>query len=247
LSACPNLDLSLFTVARLSASFTYVTPVSVAAPPKGSTDKENKANPFCFQQHLADGGYYDDDGMASAMEFLWSAFTDEKTGQPRKAISPTRPSKIDPESPLCKLTDTCDQVYLIEIRNTEEPRDPSVLGKPEARTDTKKPVLGHVVEQLTSPITTLFDAWDVAQPTRNQREYLLLKSALRDQVIIHHSIFDFRKTDNDEKDPLSWHLTARDKEKIECEWRQLFESSARDLAAKFPSSSGVVTSRPHVD
>ena len=201
LNSCPNLDLSLFTVARLSATFPYVSPVAIAKPPEHRAAASRDC--FCYQQHIADGGYYDNDGMASAMEFLWSALGDQPPAQQ-------------------------PQIYLIEIRNSEEPVEGEARG-------AKKASLGHAVEQLTSPITTVLDAWDVAQPTRNQREYRLLESALGSRTKIQHFVFAF-KADEDEENPLSWHLTGRDVEKIEAEWEQLYEPSAKQIASKFPSS-----------
>jgi hypothetical protein len=54
------LDLSAVTAARLSATFTYVTPVSRArcCPPR------------IHRYHVADGGYYDNYGLASISELL---------------------------------------------------------------------------------------------------------------------------------------------------------------------------------
>jgi hypothetical protein len=54
------LDLSAVTAARLSATFTYVTPVSRArcCPPRS------------HRYHIADGGYYDNYGLASISELL---------------------------------------------------------------------------------------------------------------------------------------------------------------------------------
>jgi hypothetical protein len=54
------LDLSAVTAARLSATFTYVTPVSRArcCPPRS------------HRYHFADGGYYDNYGLASISELL---------------------------------------------------------------------------------------------------------------------------------------------------------------------------------
>jgi hypothetical protein len=55
-----SLDLSAVTAARLSASFTYVTPVSRAlcCPPRQ------------HRYHVADGGYYDNYGLGSISELL---------------------------------------------------------------------------------------------------------------------------------------------------------------------------------
>ena len=51
------MDVSVATAARLSASFTYVTPAA-------------RANVDSHKPHLVDGGYYDDYGMATLVEWL---------------------------------------------------------------------------------------------------------------------------------------------------------------------------------
>jgi len=60
--ACPELegtDVSVSTAARLSASFPYVSP---AARPKGRTEDCNF--------HFVDGGYYDNYGLVSLLQWL---------------------------------------------------------------------------------------------------------------------------------------------------------------------------------
>jgi len=54
-------DLDLWTAARVSASFPYVTPVT--RPRRGDA-------PIAGQPHLGDGGYFDNFGVASAIDFL---------------------------------------------------------------------------------------------------------------------------------------------------------------------------------
>jgi hypothetical protein len=167
------------------------------------------------------------------MEFLWSVYgRDPLRVEPQNGQSDEETEVETKNKTAAPTKDNRDHVILIEIRNDPEPRAPRV---------PEKPPLGDVVEQVTSPITTLLGAWDVAQPTRNQREYRLLESAVRDRVKIDHIIFEF-KTKKGEKDPLSWHLTTRDIEKINDVWK-LYESSAARLAASFPSAPSADTSQ----
>jgi hypothetical protein len=88
-------DLPLSTAARLSANFPYVSPMP-------RLDKEGPSDNH-RNYHFGDGGYFDNDGTASAMEFLWYAF-DRLAGQ----------SKIP--------------VLIVEIRDGP---DPSGLGDPD--------------------------------------------------------------------------------------------------------------------
>jgi len=185
-------DLSLFTAARLSATFPYVSPVAAALQRDGHVARE----------HLADGGYYDNDGMATAMEFLWSALGDSG-------------SKI--------TRDNGARIILIEIRNSPEPRTTPAPQKP--------PLLGHVIQQVGAPVSTLLGAWGIAQNLRNQQEWRVLESALQTRVQ-QHLVFAY-KTEAGETDPLSWHLTALDKKRIEDKWKP-FGSSAVELASCFP-------------
>jgi hypothetical protein len=226
LSMCPDLDLSLFTVARLSATFPYVTPVAIASPPRGAQSPRLEGDTFCYQQHLADGGYYDDDGMDTAMEFLWSAYGDGSPALGQGVAHPdSQPNVEGQDKPKELATGLPRHIYLIEIRNADEP-DP----RP---TPPKPPILGHIVEQITSPITTLFGAWENAQPIRNQQEFRGLEYGFRGRVRFDHLVFAFKKTKETERDPESWHLTARDKKTIESEWKDLYGGSVKSLARDF--------------
>jgi len=62
-------DLSIATAARLSATFPFVTPAARA-------DLGGPAQP---QFHVVDGGYYDNYGMATLVEWLKEALTDATT------------------------------------------------------------------------------------------------------------------------------------------------------------------------
>jgi hypothetical protein len=60
--AFQGLDLPVATAARLSASFAWVSPM-----PRPSTGEKR------FRVHVGDGGYYDNSGVVSAMEWLLAA------------------------------------------------------------------------------------------------------------------------------------------------------------------------------
>jgi hypothetical protein len=91
----PQLDLGIATAARLSATFPWVTPVSrpraVNAPPDVAKSL----------YHVADGGYYDNYGVVSAVEFLQQVLPHTRRRevlliQIRAFDSgPTPPSRID--------------------------------------------------------------------------------------------------------------------------------------------------------
>lgn len=61
-----RLDLPIGTAARLSATFPYISPVT-----RGNFLPDVRGELHTF--HFGDGGYYDNDGVATAEEFLWFA------------------------------------------------------------------------------------------------------------------------------------------------------------------------------
>ena len=63
--AIPEKDVSIPTAARLSATFTYVTPVARADLPGP-------------QFHIADGGYYDNSGMSLLCDWLDEALSEDQ-------------------------------------------------------------------------------------------------------------------------------------------------------------------------
>lgn len=62
-------DLAPSTAARLSANFPYVSLMPRLEPPAPNF-------------HFGDGGYFDNDGTASAIEFLWYALKSRNTQDP---------------------------------------------------------------------------------------------------------------------------------------------------------------------
>lgn len=68
-------DLTLSTAARLSANFPYISPMPRLEDNKAAGNRRN--------YHFGDGGYFDNDGTASAMEFLWYALKYRKNEQPK--------------------------------------------------------------------------------------------------------------------------------------------------------------------
>ena len=57
----PKSDMSVVTAARLSATFPYVTPIARPVLPEGCP---------CKAYHIADGGYYDNFGVLTNIQFL---------------------------------------------------------------------------------------------------------------------------------------------------------------------------------
>src|SRR5215831_1472868 len=76
-AAFARANLSYWTAARLSATFSFVSPaVRTHVVNKGTEEKE----PRLWQQHLVDGGYYDNFGVASALDWLQSVLEGRRDG-----------------------------------------------------------------------------------------------------------------------------------------------------------------------
>lgn len=71
----PGYDIPVVTAARLSATFPYVTPVARAIDTPEAPD-----------YHLADGGYYDNFGVVSALEWLNTVLPHAQTLGRRKVL-----------------------------------------------------------------------------------------------------------------------------------------------------------------
>jgi len=72
-AATPEPDVDLWTAARLSATFTYVSP-----PVRSWLDAR-----VTQREHLIDGGYYDNYGITSALDWLTPVLWARKNGDPR--------------------------------------------------------------------------------------------------------------------------------------------------------------------
>ena len=72
----PNYDIPIVTAVRLAASFPFVTPASRALPPESDPQLAGDAAAFNNSRyHAVDGGYYDNYGVNSLLEFLNEALT----------------------------------------------------------------------------------------------------------------------------------------------------------------------------
>ena len=202
-------DLSLLTAARLSASFTYVSPAARLPFEKAQGKKQNA-------YHFVDGGYYDNDGTNSAIEFLDAAAAS-------KAFSTKHPLRV----------------LLIEIRNTD---DINTSDSPDSygfqsglkwqngkwdEQAEKKQRFGPI-DQIAAPPEAALYAGFSSVTRRNRRELDTLRSALCGSLDLDHVVLDYQQkiktkgdtTETDEGEsevdqPLSWHLTRRQQEWIE--------------------------------
>ncbi|MBA2713130.1 MAG: patatin-like phospholipase family protein, partial [Rubrobacteraceae bacterium] len=183
----PKPDIPVVTAARLSASFPYVAPAARAAV-------EAKTG------HLVDGGYYDNYGISSLVEWLDAELED---------------------NPNIK------EVLIVELRGAPSGPGGPRTDTPECRTE---PVVVQDPEstwfsQILAPPQGALSVRNTGQRTHNDVELDLLQDKWsreadakehKGHVEITRALFEF----DGENPPLSWHLTNDQKDKIEQEWRE---------------------------
>ena len=191
-------DIPVVTAARLSASFPYVSPAARAAHVEGQ------------QSHIVDGGYYDNYGVSSLVEWL--------------------DAKLRSDQNIKK-------VLIIEIRGAPSPPnyandDASTCPvKPSTEAPDRRSKAGWFY-QYTAPLQTVLGVRDTGQRAHNEIELDLLVDKWSEQdeeneqdprgkqephrVEIKRALFEFDRHDV----PLSWHLTAHDKQSIEENWHE---------------------------
>jgi hypothetical protein len=175
----PLADLRLSTAARLSASFTYVSPATRLEPKFAA-----------YSYHFVDGGYFDNDGTGSVIEFLDSI-------NRAKAFPKGQP------------------ILLIEIRNGGDvysDRSPESYScqSTHCTAPNSKPTPWGPWRQLVAPAQAMYLAGHESITRRNRRELCTLEENLRygqdhSEVVIRHVVVPIQ----DEEAALSWHLTQR--------------------------------------
>lgn len=177
-------DLPLSTAARLSATFPLVS--SATRIPRQYARAAS---------HFLDGGYFDNDGTGSAIEFLYSVMNQRVAGQ--QPVPATQPLKV----------------LLLEIRDGDDLNphfDPDDLQQQSG--GNPPPAAWWTLDQLLGPLEGLWNAGHVSVTRRNRRELCVLETAYQDKLIIHHVVFAIPQQLDDKQKPkpapLSWKLTA---------------------------------------
>ncbi len=210
-------DLPLATAARLSATFPVVS--SGTRLPKRFAGRAS---------HFLDGGYFDNDGTASAIEFLTSALkiaahpaapfaAPSAANDPGATPAPTLPPKV--KLPL--------RILLIEIRDGDD------LNPAENQDDwnhqtglvreagTSGPTPWTDNTQVLAPLLGMWNAGHVSVTRRNRRELCLMEGAAKGKLDVHHVVLGIpaqpvaNRADEFKVAPLSWKLTADQKHYIE--------------------------------
>jgi hypothetical protein len=170
-----ELDVAVVTAARLSATFPYVTPASRSDAPGP-------------QPHIVDGGYYDNYGMATLVEWLDEALSDS--------------ASKDPETGKSKV----ESVLVLQIHGAPVETD--------QRQGRHAKNRGWFF-QAFAPLLTLAAVRSAGQIAHNDIELEFLQKKWTDAgVPIHTVTFEFP----DPNAPLSWHLTPRQQAAVADTW-----------------------------
>ena len=195
LDAPTPIDLDLWTAARLSATFPWVSPAARAKLDLGGNRSRH---------HLVDGGYYDNYGVASALDWLEAVLQADKDERKIRRVA------------------------FIELRASAT--TPPAEKKPQSGSFAALfgPLLGllevweaSALERNRIETDRFLSKW----------AELSEKTATDEQTGIHIRRFVFETSDGGEL-PLSWKLSIDEKQKLEKEWqrkpvqRQLAELNA---------------------
>ncbi len=165
-------DLPLATGAQLSATFPYVS--SAATFPAVHSMQG---------VHFVDGGYYDNDGTASAIEFLRAALDGLPKGAPQV------------------------QIVLVEIRNS--PDSPARTNCCAAWSVNPSATPWNLSAQLLAPLQAFYSAGHDSVTGRNRSALDLFAQAYTGRAtILKHIVIDDEDSLNLVRtDPLNWSLT----------------------------------------
>ena len=175
-----DCDPKVATAARLSATFPWLTPMS---RPFGSCNG--------FRLHLADGGYYDNFGVTSALHWL------------EELVQPTVGQGVDP---VVKKILQDRGVLLVLIRASADGID----GEPRH----VEPQPGWITESV-GPVTTLVKVQGTTQLSRNDWELRQFAELWSDQHDIRIETFLFGL---EAPVSLSWQLSESELQQVERSW-----------------------------
>lgn len=195
------VDLPLATAAQLSATFPYVSSAAtlkVAKPPDGV--------------HFVDGGYYDNDGTASAIEFIRYAVAESALLHPQAASVSHAVSGAKAKIGTAVAAPNPLRILLVEIRNSPDAVGNAPLVPPQ---DQGSP--WNVASQLVAPLKGFWSAGHGSITERNREALGLLEGDLHDRLVVQHFVIDDQVTAHPNppcvppksvaSDPLNWYLT----------------------------------------
>jgi hypothetical protein len=209
-------DLSLWTAARLSAAFPYVTPAARARlAPNSNADRfaEDDPNYQGRKYHLIDGGYYDNFGVTSALDWLQMVLED-RSNPPSNT---TRAKRL-----------TFSKVAIIEIRafplqtrtcyQAEQGASAALLGPMVGLYNIRT---GSAYSRNEIELTRFIDTWNKRlRPLRVKIERFIFEP--------HLETLPNGCKKEQEIGPLSWHLTQADIGRLDSEWARTITGDNED-------------------
>ncbi len=216
-----RLDLPLATAAQLSATFPFVS--STARAPRAYDTGEHP-----YSVHFGDGGYYDNDGTASALEFLRYALADPEggaAGNDRTALERVRSRLNNPATPL--------RVLWIEIRNSG---DYDGGKQNQAGGDGAQAGKWTLLGQAGAPLDAFWNAGHESVTGRNRNTLDLLQQAYGCRLSIFRVVFaDTHAKQITDTDPLNWSLTPGQRQEVR------MSAQGTDLLANYQAAVNAMT------
>jgi hypothetical protein len=207
----PQSDIDLVTATRLASGFPYVLPIPRALRTKDSDSRSNVDSRFKY--HVIDGGYYDNYGVNTAVQWVDNALTELAT-------------KDLPLPPA---------ILFLQIRAFPDIRLPDMDHPPAGMTDDyakKLPRDRGWFYEIYSPIDGLLHVRAVGQLLHDRDELLLLRSKWQlggraaGGTDIRFATFEFQGKDA----PLSFKMNDNQKREITKEWQSYAGGQTDDLA-----------------
>lgn len=233
-------DLPLATAAQLSATFPYVS--SAARAPK-MPDQQNvqetaSGSRPCQSVHFVDGGYYDNDGTGSAIEFL------------RYALAPSDGEGADDQerdhlnSIEKKLRSSPLRILWIEIRNSGDD-DGGKRSDPGG--DGSGPDPDNLLGQLEAVPLGFWNAGHESVTGRTRIALGLMQKSFPCQLQIHRIVVDdSNSTKATGTDPLNWSLTPLQRWEVQNSADKMGDSYAAAKAWFYGSGEGVNWNDAHL-
>jgi hypothetical protein len=210
-------DLPLATAAQLSAAFPYI---SSAARVPMSVDNQVNA------PHFVDGGYYDNDGTGSVLEFLRYALA-----RPPRTGKDT--CQVWSKEEEAKASSRKLRILLIEIRNSGDDNGGEFDQWPNHTTASAP---ANLLTQLLIPPLGLWQAGHESVTGRNRVLLAQLERGLADRLEVHRVVFaDSHAIPDVHTDPLSWSLTPSQRREVQhtATWAPEVSQQYREALAWF--------------
>ena len=208
-----DVDIGVLTAARLSATFPYVTPIA-----RARWDEDHAGEYELPTAHLGDGGYFDNSGIVTAIEWIQALLDDPTTDRYGRTYA-----------------DRIGQIVVVELRafsrrfgETLESQ-PTVIQQASGRRSSNNERRGGAIEQsprgwlysAVGPGKALLNTLQVSQVARGETELLLLMEKHHGRI--QHVVFQPQIAGG----PLSWHLDRHEIDRILAQRTHLLGSSQR--------------------